>query len=63
MPFALVYRRFLGLGTCEDPVKKEHWLFSHSSPSRRNTCVTLDRLTPRKRASAARFSNWPEIEE
>ncbi len=28
--------------------------------SRFNTCVTLARLTPRWRASAARFSNLPE---
>ena len=28
--------------------------------NRLSTCVTLARLTPRKRASAARLSNWPE---
>lgn len=31
-----------------------------SATSRRSTCVTLARLTPRCRARAARFSNLPE---
>ena len=33
---------------------------SHIFPSRRSTCVTLALLTPKYRASAARFSNLPE---